>query len=73
MIHALLLHGIMILFYVVSIAMKTKTIKSVILLPDDHRLPRSQKMCSVRDFKTFSKSLCCFMHASASSFTKWNM
>ena len=47
MIHALLLHSIMILFYVVSIAMKTKTIKSVILLPDaDHRLPRSQKMCS---------------------------
>ena len=40
MIHALLLHSIMILFYVVSIAMKTKTIKSFILLPDaDHRLP----------------------------------
>ena len=47
MIHALLLHSIMILFYIVSIAMKTKTIKSVILLPDaDHRLPRSQKMHS---------------------------
>jgi hypothetical protein len=31
-IHGLLLHSIMILFYVVSFAMKTKTIKFVILL-----------------------------------------